>query len=351
MTNAPHKPDWNEVPDMLRLKVTLWRYILLSKLTAGKIRRRYKVKRADLSARIQKIDDFYFKNTTRRTPFDWLFLKKHAERMIEPPMDGINRSKREREVIVSLTTYTKRLSIVWIVLKAMLSQTYKPDKILLYLAEEEFPEHSLPNWVESYRKAGVEFIFCKDLKPHKKYYYAMQQYPKAVIITVDDDLIYDCDLVEVLMKSYLRFPHAISAMRAHEITFDDKGHILPYQQWDHACSKYFEPSMKLLPTSGAGTLFPPHSMHPEVFNEENIRNSCLMADDLWLKVMAVLQGTPTVLAGKLRQLNFIEGTQDTALWRSNVHGKGNDKQLKAILELYDSYRSKNDTVQQRIIRG
>lgn len=352
MTRAQYEQDWHAVPDMLRLKITLWRYILLSKLTTGETRKRYGEKRTNLSDQIQKIENFYFKNTKQRMPFDWLFLKKQAELMIEPPMDGMNQSKREQEVIISLTTYPKRMGTVWIVLKAMLSQTYKPDKILLYLAEEQFPGHVLPDWAETYRKAGVEFVFCGDLKPHKKYYYAMQEYPEAVIITVDDDLIYDYDLIEVLMKSYLQFPHAISAMRTHKIAFDDEGHILPYLQWDHGCSKYIgEPIMRLLPTSGGGTLFPPHSLHPEVFCEENIRKCCLLADDLWLKVMAVLQGTPVVLAEETRPLNFIEGTQDTALWQSNVSKKGNDHQLKAILELYDSYHSENDTVKRRVMEG
>lgn len=107
--------------------------------------------------------------------------------------------------------------------------------------------------------------------------------------------------------------------------------------------------MRILATSGAGTLFPPNSLHQEVFNEENISGSCLRADDLWLKLMAVLQGTPVVLAEEARPLDVIDGTQETALWRSNVHEEGNDKQLKSILKLYNNYHGENDTVEQRIM--
>lgn len=352
MTRGPYEHHDATVPDILSLKITLWRYMLLSKLTAGKMRERYNEKQANLSCHILNIENLYLTNTKRKTPFYWLFQKKHMAQMVEPPLNGINRNKREQLIIVSLTTYPKRLGSVWIVLKNMLSQTYKPDKILLYLAEEEFPEHTLPRWTEFYSKAGVEFVFCKDLKSHKKYYCAMKEYPEAVVITVDDDLFYDNNLIEILMKSYLQFPHAISAMCAFEITFDEDGHILPYNQWNKNCSRYIgKLTMRLLATSGAGTLFPPHSLHQEVFNEENIRKSCMMADDLWLKLMAVLQGTPVVLANEVRLLDVIDGTQDVALWRSNVHEEGNDKQLKSILKIYDSYHGENDTVEQRIMVG
>ena len=39
---------------------------------------------------------------------------------------------------------------------------------------------------------GLEIIFVSDeLACHNKYYYAFQQYSDDVIITVDDDVIYD----------------------------------------------------------------------------------------------------------------------------------------------------------------
>jgi len=38
-------------------------------------------------------------------------------------------------------------------------------------------------------------IADEDLKPHKKYYYVMLKHRSVPIITVDDDLAYDDDLV------------------------------------------------------------------------------------------------------------------------------------------------------------
>lgn len=288
-----------------------------------------------------------YKNQKRR--FHAWLAPKLPWNFAAPPLDGINKQKRDIEIIVSLTTFPTRVALVRLVLKQMLSQTLKPDKVLLYLAEDEFPDGKLPAWVNRFRNAGVEFIFCKDLKPHKKYYFAMQQFPEAIIITVDDDLHYSNDLVEVLYKSYLKFPHAISALRTHEITFGADGHILPYSQWKMSCSEYIgEPRMRLFATSGGGTLFPPYCLHPEVFNERNLKETCLLADDLWLKVMSVLNGTPVVLAKAHERLSLIMGTQETALGYQNVDGNKNDVQLKMILERYNDFLGEADSVEKRI---
>lgn len=296
----------------------------------------------------------FFRNgyKNRKRAFLRLIAQKRLSRTVMPPLDGLNKQKREREIIVSLTTYPARVETVCLVLRQMLSQTLKPDRVLLYLAEEQFPKGRLPGWAKRFRAAGVEFIFCKDLKPHKKYYFAMRQFPEAVIITVDDDLQYSDDLVEVLYRSYLKFPRAISALRVHEITFDADGHILPYSMWDQCCSKYIgEPRMRLLATGVSGVLYPPHSLHPEAFNEKNIMDTCLLADDLWLKVMSVLNGTPVVLAEAQKPLEHVMWTQDTALWYENVDGGKNDAQLKMILERYNNFLGEDDSVEKRIMNG
>ncbi|MDU9375481.1 hypothetical protein McpSp1_00550 [Methanocorpusculaceae archaeon Sp1] len=69
-------------------------------------------------------------------------------------------------------------------------QTKKPDKIILYLDETQFANRQLSFFLRQYQKYGVEVIYCEDIGPHTKYYYAMQSHPDSSIITVDDDVIY-----------------------------------------------------------------------------------------------------------------------------------------------------------------
>jgi hypothetical protein len=206
-----------------------------------------------------------------------------------------------------------------------------PDKILLYLSLDEFPhyENDLPK--ELLDCCGFDFQIRwvkENLKSHKKYLYAMEEYPEALVITVDDDIECRNTMVGELLDGHRRFPHAIPAIRCHVIMFDSSGKHLPYNNWAMEVGNTYpqtcnRPSMRLFPTSGAGMLLSPGSLPRCAFDQESILSTSLDADDIWLKVMTVLAGWPTVsLPGWQGAIN-IEGTQETALWDANSRG-GND---------------------------
>lgn len=235
-------------------------------------------------------------------------------------------------LIISLTSFPDRVSTVHKTVQSILDQTVLPEKIILWLAEEQFPNRkgSLPRALRKLEKKGLDIRFCKDLKPHKKYYYTMLEYPDYTIITIDDDVVYDPDLIEVLLDSYTKFPHAISGMRVHRITFSD-GKINPYNSWNFLDETlYNNPSMLAIATGAGGVLYPPGILSKEVFDEDLILKTCLFGDDLWLKVNEVINGIPTVLAGANRKLKYIDGTQESSLWLDNKSGGRNDRQLTDI---------------------
>lgn len=160
-------------------------------------------------------------------------------------------------IIVSLTSYGDRLNTLSICLKSLLNQTKKADKILVYLTDD-IKESHLPSSLLELRDRGIEYRFVPlDLKPHKKYYYAMQEFPDDIIVTVDDDVIYYKEMLSELYKTYLKFPKCIVTGRAHEITFNDDGSIKAYDDWNWCSQKYEQPSMKLLATGAGSVLYPP----------------------------------------------------------------------------------------------
>ena len=57
---------------------------------------------------------------------------------------GITKEKRFPKIIVSLTTYPGRIDIVHKTIITLLQQTMKPDEVILWLAEEQFPDKKLP---------------------------------------------------------------------------------------------------------------------------------------------------------------------------------------------------------------
>lgn len=240
------------------------------------------------------------------------------------------------EIIVSLTTFQGRIRTVWITIASMMRQTYKPKRIILWLAKEQFQnEDELPRNLKRLKKRGLEIAFCEDLKPHKKYYYTMKNYPEDYIVTVDDDVIYPENHLEQLWKTHLRYPDAICCQYAHKIEYDKNGKIAAYENWKSSKGEYEEPSHQIMPVGCGGVLYPPHSLEDEIFNKEAIETLCPMMDDLWLKGMAVLKGTKAVLCGKGSLIYFdIIGTRKSGLQHVNAGERKNDVAIKAIVEAY-----------------
>lgn len=264
--------------------------------------------------------------------------------------DGFNTTEeRNPRIIVSLTTIPQRIEAAAKVISIMLHQTVKPDKIILYLATDEFADIELPELLLKEQECGVEIVYCDNLYCHKKYYYTLRDYPDDIIITVDDDLMYEETLIEQLYNSYLKHPNAVSAMRAHRITFCNKNQIAPYSKWVMKCSDFINiPSLQLLPTGVGGVLYPPHSLPAETLNLEAIMELCPMADDLWLKIMELVNNTPVVIPQRQKALVFINGTQECGLYLDNVKNNQNDVQLKQILDRYADFNEGENLVTKMI---
>lgn len=244
-----------------------------------------------------------------------------------------------RRLIVSLTSYPKRIGTLGPVLDTIYAQTRQPDEVVLWLAEEQFPgrEADLP---EDLRQLMAEnrltVRWCEDLKPHKKYFYTLQAYPDDLVVTFDDDLLYSKYILSSLYASYLQYPKAVSTVRAHLIMVSEDQKIMPYGSWiqeTDAC--IYQPSMQLMATGGAGVLYPPHLLKKELFDAEAIQENCLWADDLWLKMMQLMSDVPVVLARQFELLRYLPDSQDEALCHYNVAQKHNDEQLDKVIKWTD----------------
>ena len=245
-----------------------------------------------------------------------------------------------KKIIVSLTSYPKRIGTICQVLESILAQKKKADLVLLWLAEEQFPgkEADLPEDLVSLSREGkVTIRWCHDLKPHKKYFYAFREYPDDLIITFDDDLLYTPNTISSLYASYLLYPQAVSTVRAHLMVFDGERKPVPYGRWIHETDICIHtPSMQLLATGGAGALYQPRLFRPEFLDGKTISQVCLHADDLWLKAMELLSDVPVVLARSFEQLHYLPDTQEDALFTINIRQGHNDVQLENILRWTDA---------------
>lgn len=228
---------------------------------------------------------------------------------------GLNRTEhRELKVIVSLTSWPARFSTLHICIKSLLQQSYKPDKIILYLGDDAPPESVSEN-IKNLVPYGLEIEHRPDnLMSHKKYIYAMQEYPDDIVITTDDDIIYDKNLVKSLLESFRKYPDAVSARTV-------KGRVMGSQHAVTRKTKFYAskvptPSMHLRAWGLGGVLYPPRCLPTEAFNTKLIKELSPSDDDTWLKMMQLMSNVPVVWVPSKetkKGLIRIPGTQATAL--------------------------------------
>ncbi len=255
---------------------------------------------------------------------------------------GVTFLKRRQELIVSLTSFPPRIPTLHRCIQSLLEQRTRPDRVILWLADEQFPnrEKDLPQNLLALRERGLSISWCDDLKPHKKYYQTMQQAPEAIVVTVDDDVEYDSDLLSDLMAAHGKHPRAVVCQCAREMKFTEDGTPHPYSEWNVAApDKYRDkPEMLLLPIGVRGVLYPPHCLDARVFDQAKLKELALCADDLWLRIMGILHGTPVLLVAPRVSLRYIPTTQETALWKSNLAENKNDEYLKNLLDEYSDVK-------------
>jgi len=248
-----------------------------------------------------------------------------------------NDVAREHELIVSLTTYSKRIHDVHLVIESLSEQTIKANRIILWLDEDEFSQSTIPEVLKLQQNRGLEIRFCPDYRSYKKLVPTLKLAPNADIITVDDDLLYPYDMIEMLVKEKLGYPQYIIGTRAHKMLVKDKS-LLPYKSWPKECS-YLNNGSKTFLTTGAGTLFPAGVLPKEALEPKEFLNLCPNADDIWFNLVALKHGIGRRKLSDDRKFVsrflHLESNQDIGLNKQNVNNSQNDTQAKKVIEHFN----------------
>lgn len=229
---------------------------------------------------------------------------------------GVNEKSN---IVVSLTSFPERINTVWLTVVTLLSQTKKPKKVILWLAKSQFKGVKLPNKLRRLVNYGLEIRWCDDLKPHKKYYYAMQEYPDDCIVIADDDIFYPENHLEILWNNYLKNSDCIIANKTHRIEYGVDNEYLSYNNWSNNIVD--NPSYLLVPIGCNGVLYPPHILPECTFNKKYITEAVLYTDDLWLKICALINGKKTFscVENELVYFDCIKAGK-VGLWKTNTKG-------------------------------
>ena len=252
-----------------------------------------------------------------------------------------------KQLIVSFTTYSKRIHDVHLVIESIAQQTYKPNRIILWLDENEFTLDTIPLVLKKQINRGLEVRFCPNYKSYKKLIPTLQLFPDADIVTIDDDVLYPHDMLELLHRDHLKHPESIVAHCTRKITYDANNKVQSYRAWKHE-NNTFEPSFNTVAIGVGGVFYPAHSLSDECLNIDKFTALAPNADDIWFKAMAVLNCTKhiKVLDDRDFESRFlvIESSQDIALANSNlIEASKNDIQINAVFEHYELYATLTDS--------
>lgn len=113
-----------------------------------------------------------------------------------------------KRVIVSLTSWTKRIGTMHKTIESLINQVVKPDSIELNLSLEEFPNRvdSLPNEVVKFIGrndiVNVNWIDGPNTRAFKKLIPALKKYKGEdyYILSADDDMIYRADWTSIMLR-------------------------------------------------------------------------------------------------------------------------------------------------------
>jgi hypothetical protein len=235
-------------------------------------------------------------------------------------------------VIVSLTSIPSRLPIIHVTIRSLLIQSRQPEKIVLWL-HHDLKQH-LPYSLTQLQGDVFEIRYVDLTCSHRKLIHSLEEFPSKVIVTCDDDLIYNDTWLQRLYDDHLLFPTDIIAHECRQIKFDDSGKPKAYEYW-LAERKVGVTEKWLMPIGYGGVLYPPNCLYADVQNRDLFLSLAPKADDLWFKAMSHLAGTVTRRSSDPgRKPIPIIGSQWVSLKKTNVRQDGNYLQWVALCNHY-----------------
>lgn len=245
-------------------------------------------------------------------------------------------------LIVSLTSYGKRVSGGGILytLHSLITQKRRPERIILWLGQDEFSDSNLPAALRFIMKYGVEVHYCKDIRSYTKLLPTLILAPEYDVITVDDDIYYGSNLVDVLYTAHEQNPDCIVSMGCRIIEREKNGELKPYALWRRNDYMNQEFRAKYVVALGVyGVLYPAGILGNEVLQIDLARKLCPQADDLWFFIIGLRRGLDKYVC-RFSKVSYFPTdlirqtlTRDR-LFAENVSNNANDEQLANLLSYF-----------------
>ena len=193
--------------------------------------------------------------------------------------------------VVSIATYPKRAHLLPAVFEALNQQTQLPQKWIVVLSEEEWPELKLPEYFNKLIKRGLEILWVQNnTYAVKKLVPVVGKYPNMGVITLDDDKIYHKSLIEGLINFTIENPNTIVGYMGRSMI--RKNNQLKMLYREKGAANISTPSSQVYLIGWGGIYYPAGSLHENVFSEEGIHRIVPgRGSDIWFWAAALAHNT------------------------------------------------------------
>lgn len=292
--------------------------------------------------KLQELDYRLYKRSRGFYGRDYYCINKRIIKLANAYLDNVSafpqiHSKHtSNAIIVSLTSIPQRIQTTYLTIESLLRQSIRPDHIILYLAKDEFLDRKLPTKICKQMDRGLEVKYVDNIRSHKKYCYALQEYRDSLLVTADDDIIYPECMLSRLLEKYNRFPNSIICNRCNIIRRIG-GKPMSYVRWkgneDYESLDDID-EKDIFFTTGGGTLFPAWLLSEESVNVGKIMELCPTADDVWLNFMARLNGIDVHCLDPIDGHCLFNDVNSYTLAQDNIYGGKNDAYINRMADIY-----------------
>lgn len=257
------------------------------------------------------------------------------------PMNMLKRKGDASDVIVSLTSYGKRVTdAAPYSIYSLFQQSELPNRIVLFLDEKKWNDGNIPSLLKRLQESGLEIVYGEDVRSYTKLLPALKLFPDNPIITVDDDLYYDKEVVALLKREYDHSDKKTPLALHGNIAVRRNGKYVPYSEWPDCA--YGDETCDYSLYGVHGAIYPPHIFDEEVFNKDVFLKLAPYADDIWFwiqekrlgiktKVVLSFNSRRNVSVNRIEEMDF---SQTGTLFFQNVVSGRNDEQLEKLLNHY-----------------
>lgn len=195
---------------------------------------------------------------------------------------------RPERVVVTLTTIPARTAMLKPVLRSLIDQSEPADRILLALPHATRSGEPYPPLSQMALPPGVDVIRCEDEGPATKVLPALRLEPDAVLIVVDDDVIYPRHFIEILLNEHRRLRKAAFGFRGVRLS---QG--VPFYALDHVfATGISEPAAVDVLFGTWGYLLPPRTLGEAVHDFSGYAPQVRWVDDVWISGHLARAGVP-----------------------------------------------------------